>query len=188
MAIQKDNGRVSNNTTPLYNELKKLAKRANQRILRLERLTGKTGTFATKQLYDYLDSETLNALTNKGRVKVRRDFDEIQMKAIVKAVNIFLNDVSTVKKVKKIVKEYSVQAGKELTIKDAETFYQARNYNDIIRKYFESDYWEIGRTVVKNNYSFDKFKDILVGAVNSDFVDELLKEDLEGLYEYTLRS
>ena len=35
----------------LYNDLKKLAKRANQRLVRLERLTGEKGTFASKQLY-----------------------------------------------------------------------------------------------------------------------------------------
>ena len=34
----------------LYNDLKKLAKRANQRLVRLERLTGEKGTFASKQL------------------------------------------------------------------------------------------------------------------------------------------
>ena len=61
----------NNGETPteasLFNLLKKEAKKANQRILRLERLTGQTSTFATKQLYDYLDSEKLNALTAKRK-------------------------------------------------------------------------------------------------------------------------
>ena len=52
----------------LFNELKKLAKRANQRLLRMERLTGEQGLFASKQLYDYLDR--VNGLTLKGRVRV----------------------------------------------------------------------------------------------------------------------
>ena len=85
MATQKNERTSNNNSVSLYNDLKKLAKRANQRILRLERLTGQTGSFGVKQLYDYLDSDTLNALTSKGRIAVRRDFDETQMKAIIKA-------------------------------------------------------------------------------------------------------
>ena len=68
----------------LYNDLKKLAKRANQRLVRLERLTGEKGTFASKQLYDYLDSSTLNALTPSLRIKVSKTFNLMQLKAIIK--------------------------------------------------------------------------------------------------------
>lgn len=183
MAIQ-NNGRTSNETS-LYNELKRLAKRANQRILRLERLTGKTGTFATKQLYDYLDSDVLNALTSKGRVAVRRDFDETQMKAIIKAVNIFLENDSTVKKVKKIVKEYSTQAGKELNFEMANTYYQANKGYDWIYKYIApSDFWEISRECVKENWSEETFIDNISVYITDRTVDEILKEDLRKLYNY----
>ena len=55
------------NQTPeesaLYRDVLKLVKRANQRLLRIERLTGAKETFASKQLYDYLDSSVLNAKT-----------------------------------------------------------------------------------------------------------------------------
>lgn len=183
MAIQT-NGRTSKETS-LYNELKRLAKRANQRILRLERLTGKTGTFATKQLYDYLDSDVLNALTSKGRVAVRRNFDEIQMKAIIKAVNIFLENDSTVKKVKKIVKEYSKQAGKELNFEMANTYYQANKGYDWIYKYIApSDFWEIARECVKENWSEETFIDNISVYITDRTVDEILKEDLRKLYKY----
>lgn len=183
MAIQ-NNGRTSNETS-LYNELKRLAKRANQRILRLERLTEKTGTFATKQLYDYLDSDVLNALTSKGRVAVRRDFDETQMKGIIKAVNIFLENDSTVKKVKKIVKEYSKQAGKELNFEMANTYYQANKGYDWIYKYIApSDFWEIARECVKEGWSEETFIDNISVYITDRTVDEILKEDLRKLYNY----
>ena len=183
MAIQ-NNGRTSTETS-LYNELKRLAKRANQRILRLERLTGKTGTFATKQLYDYLDSDVLNALTSKGRVAVRRDFDETQMKAVIKAVNIFLENDSTVKKVKKIVKEYSKQARKELNFEMANTYYQASKGYDWIYKYIApSDFWEIARECVKENWSEETFIDNISVYITDRTVDEILKEDLRKLYNY----
>ena len=183
MATQ-NNGRTSSETS-LYNELKKLAKKANQRILRLERLTGKTGTFATKQLYDYLDSDVLNALTSKGRVAVRRDFDETQTKAIIKAVNIFLESDSTVKKVKKIVKEYSKEAGKELNFEMANTYYQASKGYDWIYKYIApSDFWEIARECVKENWSEETFIDKISVYITDRTVDEILKEDLRKLYNY----
>lgn len=46
----------------LYNELKKLSKRANQRIVRLERTFGKD-TWATKKLKEKLSIEKLGAWT-----------------------------------------------------------------------------------------------------------------------------
>lgn len=183
MVIQ-NNGRTSTETS-LYNELKRLAKRANQRILRLERLTGITGAFATKQLYDYLESDVLNALTSKGRVAVRRDFDETQMKAIIKAVNIFLESDSTVKKVKQIKKEYSKQAGKELDFEMANTYYQASKSYDWIYKYIApSDFWEMARECVKEGWSEETFIDNISVYITDRSVDEILKVDLRKLYNY----
>lgn len=168
----------------LFLELKKLAKKANQRILRLERLTGKTGTFATKQLYDYLDTDLLNAITSKGRIAVRKSYSDLEMEAIIKATNQFLEGVSTVSKVKQVTKEFSKEAGVNLSFSQANTYFQTQNYDNIIKKYFESSFWEIAREVVKSGYSYDRFREILEGAVNSNFTDELLKEDLIGLYDY----
>ena len=74
----------------LFNDLKKLAKRANQRLVRLERLTGEKGTFASKQLYDYLDSNELKALSKAGRIRVSKQFNFTQLKAIIKATEQFL--------------------------------------------------------------------------------------------------
>lgn len=55
----------------LFNELKKLSKRANQRIVRLERAFGKD-TWATKYLKEKLETEPVQAWTTKGRVKVNK--------------------------------------------------------------------------------------------------------------------
>ena len=50
----------------LYSDLQKLVKKANLRIYRLEKLTGKTETFGAKQLADYLSVKEIHALT-EGR-------------------------------------------------------------------------------------------------------------------------
>ena len=111
----------------LYNDLQKLAKRANQRILRLERLTGQKGTFATKQLYDYLDSSELQALSKTGRIRVSKDFSFTQLKAIIKATNQFLESpVSKISGVKKKVAEFSVKAEKPISYSQADVLYRSR--------------------------------------------------------------
>ena len=182
MANKKND--VSENKTRLYNELKKLAKRANQRIVRLERLTGLTETFATKQLYDYLDTEQLNALTSKGRVAVRKSFDKTQMEAIIKATNDFLNDVSTVSKVRKLQKDYEKETGVKLDFAQVNTLYATQSYRDIVKKYFDSGFWNVARVVVSKGQSYNRFVDVILTLVEEDYVDSLLKEDLQGLYNY----
>ena len=82
----------------LFNDLKKLAKRANQRLVRLERLTGEKGTFASKQLYDYLDSSELQALSKAGRIRVSKDFSFTQLKAIIKATEQFLENPTSIQR------------------------------------------------------------------------------------------
>ena len=68
----------------LYRETIALVKRANQRLLRMERATGEKGTFAAKQLYDYLGSSTVNAVTSKGRISLKKSYSVNQLKAIKK--------------------------------------------------------------------------------------------------------
>ena len=188
MTTQKNERTSNNNSVSLYNDLKKLAKRANQRILRLERLTGQTGSFGVKQLYDYLDSDTLNALTSKGRVAVRRDFDETQMKAIIKATKNFLSDetISTKRQINKYIQGLEKDALKTINISQANVYYQATKTYTWIYQYFDSDFWDIARESVAENYSFKQFKEELVSMANSNQVDELLKEDLQGLYNYIM--
>ena len=60
----------------LFNELKKLAGQANQRILRLERETKLKAPFAVKQLYDYIDKF---AITKTGRARVSKSMSLKEM-------------------------------------------------------------------------------------------------------------
>lgn len=85
----------------LFSELKKLSKRANQRIVRLEREFGKD-TWATKYLKEKLVTEPLQAWTISGRVKVNKSMTVTQMKATIKATKEFLNSsISTKRGIKK---------------------------------------------------------------------------------------
>lgn len=85
----------------LYNELKKLSKRANQRIVRIERSFGKD-TWGTKYLKTKLATEPLQAWTRSGRVRVNKSMTVTQMKATIKATREFLNSsISTRRGIKK---------------------------------------------------------------------------------------
>lgn len=61
----------------LFNQMKKLSKQANQRILRLERYAETSEPFATKQLADYLSSSTLNLWTKKRKSRNKKRNDRI---------------------------------------------------------------------------------------------------------------
>lgn len=92
----------------LFNELKKLSKRANQRIVRLERAFGKD-TWATKYLKEKLAVEPLQAWTLSGRVRVNKSMTVTQMKATIKATKDFLNSsISTRRGIKK-AKQKAIQ-------------------------------------------------------------------------------
>lgn len=115
----------------LYYELRKLAKRANQRILRLEREFGfETGV--VKRLQYRLDSQVVNAWTKGGRVRYNKSMSEKQMKATLKALKDFNASIqSRVSGAKKLFKYRAEQIAKafdlspeEIDRGDVEKFYE----------------------------------------------------------------
>lgn len=127
--------------TKLYNELKKLVKRANQRIIRLERLVESQGEFATKQLYDYLTSEKVQAITKQGRIKIT-GFTIDQMEAIKKATEEFLeSDFSKTGTIKKYKAKIEKQVGVKLSYQDISAMYEARELWQWVDETYGSAFW-----------------------------------------------
>ena len=157
----------------LYTELKKLSKRANQRIVRLEREFG-TENIAIRNLRDKLAIEPLQAWTFKGRVKVNKSMTEIQMKATIKATNQFLNSKlstrSGIKKAKKKAIEtlrvrFSTDV-KELTTEEAEVLYNIftdKDVNQITNFVPGSAVQAVNDNAREQNQSFNDF----VAVMNS---------------------
>ena len=173
----------------LYNDLQKLVKTANQRLLRMERLTGSQGLFGSKQLYDYLGSSTLNALTPASRIKVSKSFNLMQLKAIKKATEQFLEnkEVSTVSGIKKLTKSYSEKAGKTITYEQADVLYQSgRNYSWIIgmNGLTESEFWGTWVPLAKSG-EVDKetWIEKLADRIAVE-LDDYYKEKLIDIYYY----
>lgn len=124
----------------LYNELKKLSKRANQRIVRLEREFGKD-TWATRKLRDKLEVEPLQAWTRSGRVRVNKTMTKAQMEATIKATKEFLSKpTSTRRGIKKARKtgietlrtRYGAKAtAGAMTDEEAEALYNLFEDNEV---------------------------------------------------------
>ena len=136
---------ISQEQQKLYEELKKLAKRANQRIVRLEREFGKD-KWAVKNLRDRLDTQKLNAWTKTGRIKYNKSMSITELRAVTKATKQFLNSQTSTKRGIKQVRKKQIESlrislstdEKEFTFEEAETFYRLfedTDYTFFIRKY-----------------------------------------------------
>lgn len=127
----------------LYNELKKLAKRANQRILRLERLTSAKDTFAVKDLASRLSIEPLQAWTKGSRVSVSKQFSESQLVEIIKATKDFLNEsLSKTGAVKKEKQKVEKSLGHKISYKTISSVYSAEELYKFAEDNFGSDFWK----------------------------------------------
>lgn len=171
----------------LFNELKKLSKRANQRLVRLERAFGKD-TWASKRLRNKLDIESLQAWTRTGRVKVNKSMTITQMKATIKATQQFLNSkTSRVKGVKEVRKTTISQIAKslgteeeELTDEEAETLYDllSDDYVTDLTKYIPpSELWAIIEDARESNDTeqqfVDRISDYIYFGNDSDMINKL---------------
>lgn len=174
----------------LFVEMKKLSKRANQRIVRLERETGLQESFATKQLADYLSTDKLNAWTEKGRVTAKTSLSAKQMKDVIKATKKFLNqETSRVAGVKAYQKRYEEKTGLKLTKERLNALFQSeRNYTWIYEYFGASEksaggiFWDWERE--HKNDDFETWLDNIRVYLYERTLDEKLYNDLLALYEY----
>lgn len=159
----------------LYNELKKLSKRANQRIVRLERAFGKD-TWATRYLKEKLSTEPLGAWTLSGRVKVNKSMSATQMRATIKFTKEFLNSKISTKKGVKEAKQKAIKTLKvrfstdvsDLSNEEAESlynFFEDKEVNGITNFIPGSDVLPVIETAREYNYTYENFYDTITGYI-----------------------
>lgn len=161
---------LSKEQQALYNELKTLAKRANQRIVRLERLQGTGDILSIRQLRNKLASTNLQAWTSSGRIKASKSMSEIQMKGAIKAAKTFLANPYTTKsgakkakaKAKATLKaRFGAMTEEEFTDAEAEAltdFFEDRDVNRITNYLQGSDVLAIIEDMrEKPDATFDDF-------------------------------
>lgn len=198
---------MTSEESALFQEVNKLVKRANQRLLRMERATGEKGSYSAKELYDRLSSDTLNAVTSGGRISMKKSYNVNQLRAIKTATEKYLNGISTVPKAKKYTKEVSEKSGVPLDLKRASSIFQLKdNYEWIYEYYKGSDFWaEYGNPVIKKEMNQPTFLDSIFKDIKqyqgeiakmqedgedvetdilSNLTDEDLKKKIMDLYIY----
>lgn len=159
----------------LFNELKKLSKRANQRIVRLEREFGKD-TWATKYLKEKLATEPLQAWTLSGRVKVNKSMTVTQMQATIKFTKEFLNSSISTKSGIKKAKQKAIKTLKtrfstdvsEISYEEAEVlthFFEDKEVNGITNYIKGSDVLAIIEEAREKNFDYETFSNIMNGYI-----------------------
>lgn len=180
----------------LINELNKLSKRANQRILEIERLTKrKSPQFAVKELADYL-SFTKGLTKRKGKSirasQFKKSMSETDVVGSIKALKNFLNsEGSTIRSIKKYKQKLVKSTGKKLSFAQASTMFQAeQNWRWIFDYVNESEFWDYYNVIFKpQNPPFDQFiEDLESGMWHGNIpIDEDLKKKLVSVYNYLRR-
>ena len=166
--MAKSKEEITQEQRELFAELKKLAKRANQRIVRLERTYGKE-RWAVKNLRDRLDTQKLDAWTAKGRIKYNTSMTIPQLRATIKATKQFLNSATStrtgIKEVKKkqlkAIKQSMSMQDEDFTDEDAETFYRLFEDTDFtffVPRYFTaSEFWSLIQEAKDTNATENEF-------------------------------
>lgn len=127
-----------------YRGLKKLVKRANQRILTIERTYGKD-TWGISTIKKYLDNDLLDAWTKKGRIRLNKSMNLDKLEKIKNITDRFLNsEVSTlrgIKKVKSGILEKVSQDAPELADEEIEDLYKILHDENIkyLGRYTQAD-------------------------------------------------
>lgn len=171
----------------LYDELRKEVKKANQRLVRLERTFGKE-SWASKKLRNKLDSELVGAWSDSSRIKLNKSMNLTQLRAVAKATRQFLNSkTSTVSGVKKQIKaiKKGFQKSLDLTDEEAEAIYEAFDEDLLqwIYRYIEpSEFWALVQEAKEMNYSENQWLKLI-----EDYIyignDDDIKEKLLLIYE-----
>lgn len=170
----------------LYNELIKEVKRANQRILRIERRFGEE-SWAVKQLRNRLDSERIKAWTKSSRIRLNKKMDIIQLRAVKRATESFLKSkTSTIKGIKAQIKKIkkSFQTKLEISEEEAEVIYQSFSEDLInwITKMIEpSEFWSLIWDAKRFNQSEDEFLEFIEQYIDYGN-DETIVERLKLIY------
>ena len=127
----------------LEKETRKLVSKANARLDSLQRRY-RSGTWASKKLANRLSTNKIK-IWNKGKIKLGKNPSKQQLIAANKAINQFLNSLTSTKKGIRKTREKTIESlqatlsteDKEISYEDAESFYEMFGDNDFnyIRDY-----------------------------------------------------
>lgn len=169
----------------LQQQAKKLSKQVNQQILRLERET-KTETIAVMNLRNRLDVGFVSGWTKGGRVRFSKKMTDIQLKATIKAIEMFKKEeTSTVRGVRRALKNARQTTGQpEFDYKDLfdYTVIEEDLIAWITRYIPPSKFDALVHHAQEHNYSENQFVDMLLKASAELTNDEDTIDKIKRLY------
>lgn len=182
-----------------YNLLKKEVNKANQRIAKIEKVYGKNA-WAVKKLYNYLDTDYVQAITKSGRISLKSHMSDIELRAVRKAVQKFLNSkTSTLRGIRSQIKRIksSIKEKFDIDDKDAEVLYETFN-EDLLQwlyQYIEpSDFFALVQEAKEYEWSESRFINELI-SISDDLyrlIEELndldVRDKLKRIYDRYVKS
>lgn len=175
-----------------YDKLRKNVVRANKAITRIENKYGER-SWGVNRLYNKLDNDTYQGITKSGRIKLNKNMSDIQLKAIQKATDTFLNNKKTstlrgIEQVKKDVKS-SLKAtlgdkGKEITDREINKLYdlvEDKDKRSMTEQIGASTIWttlvESKETEITNEDEYfklvEKRGNLTLNEEDKDFLEEI---------------
>lgn len=188
---------MEQNKEELYNLLKKEVKKANMRIARIEKAFGED-SWGAKKIRPYLETEKLNAITEKGFITVRKSMTESQMKMVEKYVKRFNSyEISTIKGIKDVrqrtiesLQKYYSKPNLTISYEEAETLYELQNSNDYnwIFKYMNpSEFWNFVEECIDENWTEEQFVDELIVHYIQEGNDQQMIAKCQALYNHIVQ-
>ena len=182
-----------------YGDLLKKVRKANQRIQRIQSRYGES-SWAINQLYERIDNDNIRGISSlTGNIRVDKNMSDIQLKAIKKATEIFLDptktQTSTLRGITKAInnmqdalkKHYSdfdPENPKILSDKDAEKLYnivEIRDFRSTVEQIGASETWTRVLRAKEKKLSRKQFINLFKN-VDVNINDKDIKADLKRIY------
>ena len=170
----------------LQSEAKRLAKQVNQQILRLER-EAKGDTIAIMHLRNKLDTKAVQGWTKSGRVRFNSKMNDVQLNAIVIAVEQFKNEKSsTISGLKKELEKTRKETGeKDFTYQDMFDYrIITTDLEGWITQHMKaSKYYHISKWAYDKGKTKNEFVDIIIKSSEDLTNDEDTIKRIKRLYD-----
>lgn len=156
----------------LYNELRKEVKRANQRLVRSERATGRM-SWAGKRLQGKLDSY-INGWTKDDRIKINKSMSTLQLRSIQKATRQFLeSETSTVGGIKRVIKKQKEGIKKSLSIERQGMVEELTD--DEVEALYDMLSDDIAQDVVSYTFQSAIWQDVIDAKISNDSQQDFIE-------------
>lgn len=182
----------------LYTELKKQAKKANQRLLTIYRNYGED-VWSTRLLRNRLKDGKADAITSTGKIRVAKSMSVTQMRAVLSATDKFLasktSTLSGIKQVKKDVKK-GMKAilgddARQLTDNEVENLYSMledkENFLYFANKTSASEMWIYVQNAIDKQVNLTGWYEILRDA-DFELLDDENKARAKEIYNKYIKN